>query len=269
MRSTRERETGLAATQSDRTIDHSHGGGRRLGAGTWDVYQALISSGLFSKVDRDVLAAAAEQLELRRFPTGFAMATQSNRCGEVYVIVSGKVKVAYRRAEGKQMVFSILGPKEMFGAVMLFDPEARGITATALTEVVAVSIKRHQFLAWIAQCPEFSNQVLRLFARWVKASMNSLADFGSGDPQGRVAMQLLLLRKRFGQRDGEAVRVVHDLTLEDFSLLVGVAPETVCETLREFENRGWIRVEGGSVVVLDAHALSSVSHAAMPVMSCA
>lgn len=197
------------------------------------------------------------------------MATQSNRCGEVYVIISGKVKVAYRRPEGKEMVLSILGPKEMFGAVMLFDPEAHEITATALTEVVAVSIARDQFLAWIAQCPEFSHQVLRLFARWVKASMNSLAEFAFGDPRCRVAKQLLLLRKRFGQRDGEVVRVVHDLTLEDFALLASVTPEKVCGTLREFENRGWIRLEDNSVVVVDAHALSSVSHTNMPEISCA
>jgi CRP/FNR family transcriptional regulator, cyclic AMP receptor protein len=57
------------------------------------------------------------------------------------------------------------------------------------------------------------------------------------------------------------VRVVHDLTLEDFSLLVSVAPKAVCGVLREFENRGWIRLEYNSVVIVDAHALSSVPRA--------
>jgi CRP-like cAMP-binding protein len=250
-----------ADIKRSRAIEHSHSGARRIGRRSSVAYQALSASGLFSKIDSDILSAAAEQLELVHFAAGDAMADQSSRCGHVYVIISGKVKVAYRRSEGREMVLSILGPKEIFGALMLFDPEAHEITATALTEVVAVSIDRDRFLMWIAQCPGFSDQLLRLFARWVKASTTSLFDSALADVQSRVANQLLFLRKRFGQLEGEVVRVVHDLTLEEFSLLVRVAPDRVCETLRVFQNRGWIRLEDNSVVVVDAHALSSVSHA--------
>jgi DNA-binding transcriptional regulator YhcF (GntR family) len=49
-----------------------------------------------------------------------------------------------------------------------------------------------------------------------------------------------------------------DLTLEDFSRFVGVSPETIGKTLREFEDRGWIRLDDMSVVVIDSQALASV-----------
>ena len=52
-----------------------------------------------------------------------------------------------------------------------------------------------------------------------------LADFVLADPPYRVARRLLLLAKRFGRREGEVVRVMHDLTLEEISLFAGVAPE--------------------------------------------
>jgi CRP/FNR family cyclic AMP-dependent transcriptional regulator len=67
----------------------------------------------------------------------------------------------------------------------------------------------------------------------------------------------LLLSKRFGWQEGDVMRVVHDLTLDDFSLLVGVAPETTDAKLREFEDRGWIRLEDNSVVIVDGQALAS------------
>lgn len=258
MNSTLDRETDPAVIELGR-IGHPHPRGRRGGSESSDVYQALIASGIFSKVDPDKLSTIAEQIEPVQFSPGDVMVAQSNRGGRVYVIIAGKVKVAYRRPEGGEMVLTILGPKEIFGAITLFDPEAHEITAIALTEVVAAPIERDQFLLWITRYPEFSEQLLRLFARWVKASMNSLVDFAFDDVQSRVANQLLLLRKRFGRLEGDVVRVVHDLTLEDFSLLVGVAPEAICETLREFEDRGWIRLEDTSVVVVDAHSLSTVS----------
>jgi CRP-like cAMP-binding protein len=72
-----------------------------------------------------------------------------------------------------------------------------------------------------------------------------------------VASRLLLLKRRFGHREGGVIRIVHDLTLEDFSCLVGVSPELIGKTMRDFEDRGWIRSEDTSVVIVDSEALSS------------
>jgi CRP/FNR family transcriptional regulator len=110
----------------------------------------------------------------------------------------------------------------------------------------------------MAEHPEVSEQVLRLFARWTKATTDAFVDFARGDAASRIASRLLSLRKRFGWQEGDVVRIVHDMTLADFSLLVGVAPATIVETLRDFQDRDWIRLEDDSVVILDAHALASL-----------
>jgi CRP/FNR family cyclic AMP-dependent transcriptional regulator len=92
---------------------------------------------------------------------------------------------------------------------------------------------------------------------------DTLTDFAFADVHSRVASRLLLLRRRFGHREGEVVRIVHDLTLEDLSRLVGVSPKLIGHTLRDFEDRGWIRLDGTSVVVVDSHALASVRSKSM------
>ena len=86
----------------------------------------------------------------------------------------------------------------------------------------------------------------------------SLADFMLADPRYRVARRLLLLAKRFGRRDGEAVRVVHDLTLGELALFAGVTPELLEATLRDFGQRGWIRFEGECLVVVNGQGLAGV-----------
>ena len=86
---------------------------------------------------------------------------------------------------------------------------------------------------------------------------DALTDFASADIQGRVASRLSLLKRRFGRREGDVVRIVHDMTPEDFSLLVGVSPELTRNTLRDFKDRGWIRFDDRSVVVVDPQALTS------------
>jgi CRP/FNR family transcriptional regulator, cyclic AMP receptor protein len=61
---------------------------------------------------------------------------------------------------------------------------------------------------------------------------------------------------------------VHDLTLEDFSCLVGLSPELIGITLRAFEDRGWIQLDDTSVVVVDSEALVSVRSESMEEVGC-
>ncbi|WP_165796313.1 Crp/Fnr family transcriptional regulator [Mycobacterium ahvazicum] len=228
-----------------------------------DAHRALIASGIFSRTGPEVATALCKELHLRRFSPGRVIGAQSDCDGSIYVIVSGKLKVSYRRSGGEEILLKILGPSEFFGAITLFDPGPQDMSVTTLTEVLAVPIARDRLLTWMVEHPEVCDQVLRLFARWVKAMTNSLVDFGLADAQGRVANRLLLLRHRFGQQDGDVVRVVHNLTADDFSRLAGVDPETIDATLRRFEANGWIRLEDGSIVIVDGHALSQVRQVSM------
>jgi CRP/FNR family transcriptional regulator, cyclic AMP receptor protein len=267
MCSTQDRETDRSGVKPPVPISFSHSEGRRGRPEGRDVCQALIASGIFRKTDPNVVSALCEQLKPVSFPPGHVVGAQSNFGGRLFVIISGKVKVSYRRAGGCEVVLTILGTSEIFGAITLFDAGSCEMSVTTLTDVLTVPVQRGQLLVWMADRPEVRDQVLRLFARWAKATTNSLVDFALADVQSRVASRLLLLRKRFGRQEGDVVRIVHDLTLEDLSLLVGVAPQTIGTTLHDFEDRGWIRLEDNSIVVVDSQALASVRPMELPEVS--
>jgi CRP/FNR family cyclic AMP-dependent transcriptional regulator len=86
----------------------------------------------------------------------------------------------------------------------------------------------------------------------------NLVDFVFADPPYRVASRLLLLGKRFGRRERDVVRVTHDLTLEEMSLYAGVTKDTVDATLRDFEDRGWIRFEDNCLEIVDGQGLAAL-----------
>jgi DNA-binding transcriptional regulator YiaG len=85
---------------------------------------------------------------------------------------------------------------------------------------------------------------------------NNLADLIFTDVPGRVAKQLLQLAQRFGTQEGGAMRVTHDLTQEEIAQLVGASRETVTKALADFAHRGWIRLEGKSVLICDSERLA-------------
>ena len=93
-------------------------------------------------------------------------------------------------------------------------------------------------------------------ARRLRRTDNNLADMIFTDVPGQVAKQLPLLAQRFGTQEGDAMRVTHDLTQEEIAQLVGASRETVDKALADFAHRGWIRLEGKSVLISDSERMA-------------
>jgi CRP-like cAMP-binding protein len=108
----------------------------------------------------------------------------------------------------------------------------------------------------MADRPEIAEQLLRVLARRLRRTNNSLADLIFSDVPSRVAKQLLQLAQRFGTQEGGALRVTHDLSQEEIAQLVGASRETVNKTLADFADRGWIRLQGKSVLIPDSEHLA-------------
>jgi CRP-like cAMP-binding protein len=87
-----------------------------------------------------------------------------------------------------------------------------------------------------------------------------MADLVFTDVPGRVSKALLDLAERFGTPDGTGIRVTHDLTQEELAQLVGASRETVNKALSDFAGRGWIRLDGRSVVLLARDRLARRAH---------
>jgi CRP-like cAMP-binding protein len=150
-----------------------------------------------------------------------------------------------------------LGPADVFGELSIFDPGPRTATATALTAVDAVCTERAVFRAWVAGHPELAERLLRVLARRLRRTDDDLADLIFTDVAGRVAGQLLRLAQRFGVQENQATRLTHQLTQEEIAQLVGASRETVNKVLTNFTGRGWIRLEGKSMLILASESLQN------------
>src|SRR5215204_1208532 len=84
----------------------------------------------------------------------------------------------------------------------------------------------------------------------------AMADLIFSDVPGRVAKALLDLAQRFGVETSDGLRVTHDLTQEELAQLVGASRETVNKALADFASRGFLRLDGRAVVILDLERLT-------------
>jgi CRP/FNR family cyclic AMP-dependent transcriptional regulator len=224
--------------------------------GARDADKILARAGLFQGVERSAVTALTKQLRPVDFPPGHVIFAEGEPGDRLYIIISGKVKIGRRYPDGRENLLTIMGPSDMFGELSIFDPGPRTSTATTITEVRAVSMDRDALRAWIADRPEIAGRLLRVLARRLRRTNSDLTDLIFIDVSGRVAKRLLGLAQRFGTREGGAMRLTHDLTQEELAQLVGATRETVNKALSDFAHRGWIQLEGKSLLICDSERLT-------------
>ncbi|CDP86177.1 MULTISPECIES: cAMP-activated global transcriptional regulator CRP [Mycolicibacterium] len=222
--------------------------------------EVLARAGIFQGVSPDAVAALVRQLEPVTFRRTEVVFTEGEPGDTLYIITAGKVKIGRKSVDGRDSLITLMGPSDMFGELAIFDPGPRTSTVTALTEVKAVVMSRTVLRSWIADRPEIAEQLLRVLARRLRRTNDNLSDLIFTDVPGRVAKQLLYLAQRFGSRDGTALRVDHELTQEEIAQLVGSSRETVNKALSDFAQRGWIRVQGRSILIDNAERLAKRAH---------
>lgn len=218
--------------------------------------EVLARAGLFQGLVGEAFDALAASLSFGDYSRGAAVFSEGEQGDTLYVVLSGKVKVGRRAADGRENMLSVMGPSDMFGELSLFDPGPRTATATVLTDARLASLGHTSLRPWLTDRPEIAEQLLRVLARRLRRTNDALADLIFTDVPGRVAKALLGLAERFGTQESEGVRVHHDLTQEELAQLVGASRETVNKALADFASRGWMRVDSRAVTILDADRLA-------------
>ncbi len=215
---------------------------------------------LFQGVDDQaatVLVSLARTLDLRR---GEVLFSQGDEPADLFVVLTGKVKLGRTSPDGRENLLAVYGPGEMFGELSWFDPGPRTSSAVAVGASRLAVLDYEELYAWMGPRPEVAQQLLRALARRLRRTNTALADLVFTDVPGRVAGTLLDLALRFGRTTETGLHVQHDLTQEELAQLVGASRETVNKALADFAARGWVKLEARSVVLLDIERLRRRAH---------
>ncbi|PFG39250.1 CRP-like cAMP-binding protein [Georgenia soli] len=214
--------------------------------GTVPLFDAL------DEQDQAELRSLMSETTLRR---GEILFNEGDPGDRLYLVVDGKVKLGHTASDGRENLLAVLGPGELLGELTLFDPGPRSTTATAVAPTRLLALEHDALMNFADSRPALSRHMLKALAQRLRRTNESLADLVFSDVPGRVAKALLDLADRFGQPTDEGVHVPHDLTQEELAQLVGASRETVNKSLAEFVSRGWIRLEGRAVLLIDLDRL--------------
>jgi CRP-like cAMP-binding protein len=210
---------------------------------------------LFSGLDSSAADSLRTSMNLVKLRKGQSLFKEGDDGDHLYVVSSGKVKLGTKSVDGRENLLMILGPGDMFGELSLFDSGPRTATATAVTDSKLLALGQDKVIPWVREHPEVSLQLLARLASRLRRTNEVVGDLVFSDVPGRVAKALIDLGVKFGDKRTEGLFVNHDLTQEELAQLVGASRETVNKALADFAQRGWLRLEARSVMILDYERL--------------
>jgi CRP/FNR family transcriptional regulator len=216
---------------------------------------ALASAPLFAALDAESADTLEKVLTTRTVGRGHIVFKEGDPGDRLFIVLDGKIKIYRAAADGRENLIAVLGAGEMFGELSLFDPGPRTASVAAVTDATLASLDHDDLRPLLLDRPGLGVELLRALAQRLRRTNDAMADLVFTDVPGRVAKALLDLAGKFGVAEADGKRVRHDLTQEELAQLVGASRETVNKALSEFAHRGWLRIEGRSVLLLEEERL--------------
>lgn len=101
------------------------------------------------------------------FTSGEIIVQQGDVGEEMYVVQAGKVEVVLESGDERDRV-AVLGPRDFFGEMALFDKEVRSATVRALGEARLLTIDKRTLLKRISEDPLLAINMLKSMSERVR-----------------------------------------------------------------------------------------------------
>jgi CRP/FNR family cyclic AMP-dependent transcriptional regulator len=216
---------------------------------TTDVIGVLRRSELLRSVPLVDLEAVAAASRLRTFRRGQVVFTTGDPGDTLIVVISGRIKVVVRSADGSELTLTIIGPGGMVGELSVADGGPRSADAETLEECVLLLIPGETVRDICARVPTAAQALLSSIAVTLRRLTEAVSDLVFLDLPRRVAKVLL------NQPRGDDGVIRLKSSQEELAHQVGSTRQSVNAALRGFERRGWIDVHDRAVTVKEAAAL--------------
>lgn len=181
---------------------------------------------------------------------------------DVFLIVSGRVRVVVHSAGGRQVTFRELRAGQQFGELSALDERPRSASVVAAAPSELARLPWHAFRDLLATHPAVKDRMLRQLADLVRQLSERVFEFSTIAVHNRVQAELLRLAHAHGVRDNRAV-LTDPPTHEQIAARVSTHREAVSRELSLLQRRGVVARRGRSLVVADVQRLMELVHDAV------
>jgi CRP/FNR family transcriptional regulator, cyclic AMP receptor protein len=214
----------------------------------------LRSIGLLAGLSPERLETLAHQCAWRHYEAGQWIISRDAADRDVYLLVSGRVRVTTYSAAGRQVTFRDFGPGEFFGDVAAIDGEPRSADVLALDNTLLASISPAAFSRLLRDEPIVAERLLRRLASLVRRLSERVIELSTLNVEHRIHAELLRLAREAGVARN-AARIDPAPKHADIASQISTYREQVTRELSVLARAGILGKDGRALVVRDVERL--------------
>jgi len=181
---------------------------------------------------------------------------QSEPGNELYVLVTGHLKVVSTDPEGRDAGLGVMGPGEVFGEVALLDGGPRSATIIALDPCELLVIRREHFLRFLKESPDTAVQLLSVLAGRLRKLTERTEDIAFLRVGERLAKTIAALASSYGEKQADgSLRLALKMSQQEMGDLVGATRESANKQIRAWEQDGLVSQDHGHLIIHDLEKL--------------
>lgn len=227
-----------------------------------DVYDDCTGCSLIPGSFCNLSVAARTALSAVKFtaiyPPGAVLFGEGDLPRGVFILCSGRAKVATSSTEGKTLIMRIAEPGEILGISAALNGKPYEVSAETMTPAQLTFIKRNDFLRLLQSNAELCLNAVRQLSAKYHAAQREIRSLGLAHTTSEKLAHLLLEwcdAHGTPTRRGTRVQVLY--THEQIAQMIGSTRETVTRVLAELRHGEIIEVLGPNIVVLNRPALEA------------
>lgn len=182
---------------------------------------------------------------VRSYPKNVILIHEGDRTDQLYVVLSGRLKVYLSDASGKEVVIDTLRPNDCFGEMAL-EGEPRSASVMTLEPCRLSVVERDDFKRHLTNNPEIAYGLIMMLIRRVRGLTRSLGGLALLDVYGRVARLLL---DSASEVDGTLL-VEERMTQQEIAKRINASREMVSRILTDLREGGYIAIADDRIILL-------------------
>jgi len=217
----------------------------------------LAKVSLFSGLSPEELGKLVEVSHTKRVKARQEVFHKGDTGSQVYAIMSGKVRCVAPSADGKEVVFDIMNPGEVFGEMALLDGGERSASIEAIEDCELLVLDRRDFLPFVERHPKVAIKLLEAMTARVRNVSELVEDTLFLNLPSRLAKKLLSLAETYGTDGPDGVRIDLKLSQQELGNLVGTTRESINKQIKVWEEQGLIERARGFITLVKRDELEA------------
>jgi CRP-like cAMP-binding protein len=169
-------------------------------------------------------------------------------------VLKGKVRISSLGPDGNQIVLNIIEEGDVFGEIALLDGKERTADAVAMTECELLAIDRRDFVPFVRANPEVALRLVAVLCERLRRTTEQVEDVIFLDAPQRLAKKLLQLAEAHGRTPPQAWPIV-TASQRELGQMIGLSRESINKQLGLWQQDGVIKLDPGTITILDAETL--------------